>query len=84
MDIRLLLGSTNLYEFKYLLPEITVFIGAFVLFLLDIVMKNSETKKRIFLWISILFLALSMLSFSFKNAFFKDVFSGTYTIEERE
>jgi NADH dehydrogenase subunit N (EC 1.6.5.3) len=81
MDIRLLLGSTNLYEFKYLLPEITVFVGAFVLFLLDIVMKNSETKKRIFLWISILFLALSMLSFSFKNAFFKDVFSGTYTID---
>jgi NADH-quinone oxidoreductase subunit N len=49
MGIRLLLGSTNLYELKYLLPEIVVFFGAFVLFLLDIVMKSSKTKKKLFL-----------------------------------
>ncbi len=81
MDIRLLLGSMNIYELKYLLPELTVFLGAFVLFLLDIVMKSSETKKKVFLWISIIFLALSVLSFSYNTVFFKDVFSETYTID---
>jgi len=81
MGIRLLLGSTNLYELKYLLPEIVVFLGAFALFLLDIIMKSSETKKKLFLWISVLFLSLSVLSFLYKPEFFKDVFSGTYTVD---
>lgn len=81
MDITLLLGSTNLHEFIYLMPEILVFLGAFVLLGLDILMKNSYTKKRLFLWVSILFLSITILSFSLKITFFKNVFSGTYTID---
>lgn len=81
MDITLLLGSTNLHEFIYLMPEILVFLGAFVLLGLDILMKNSYTKKRLFLWVSILFLSITILSFFLKITFFKNVFSGTYTID---
>ncbi len=81
MDIRLLLGATNIAEFKYLIPEILVFLGGFSLFSLDIIVKNSETKKKVFLWISILFLALSVFSFSYNQTFFKDVFSDTYTVD---
>lgn len=81
MDIRLLLGSTNLHDFIYLVPEVIVFIGAFFLLFLDILMKSSKTKRQLFLWISMLFLAITILSFFIKQPFFKDVFSHTYTID---
>ncbi len=81
MDIRLLLGSTNLYEFSYLIPEILVFFGAFVLLALDMIMRSSQTKRQLFLWISMLFLSLTILSFFIKQPFFRDVFSRTYTID---
>ncbi len=82
MGIDLITSQFNYPNLSYLFPEEITLLLAFLLFILDLLLKPSSFKRTLFLLVSFIGLLISFIG-NFKSfGINKNMFEGTYTIDD--